>query len=390
MKKIFSLLQQFVEKQINYVVDLRHKLHQFPEPGFEEIKTSAIISVELKKLGLNLQTQIASTGIIADLITDKPGGYVLLRADMDALAIKESTGAQYASLNPEFAHSCGHDGHCAALIGTARILADLRNELCGRVRFLFQPAEEICRGAQAMIDEGALEQQLPDAAFSTHAWPDLDTDCVAAKDQAMMASCDVMNISVIGKGGHGARPNLAKNPILGMARIIEVLSKLDNSKRIVSLCISRVGKQANVIANRGKLSGTMRSLDPEVRKETIAEIISLVEKASKPLGLKSQVTFDAMSPAVINNQQLYQLFRQVAGELLGPEKVITLEEPSMGSEDFGSYLQHVPGLLFRVGMGTESAQLHQSHFDFNDKALRTSMLVLSGLAISICNEGMPK
>jgi amidohydrolase len=390
MKKIFSLLKQLVEKQINYVVDLRHKLHQVPEPGFEEIKTAAIISAEIKKLGLNVQTEVASTGIIADLITDKPGGYVLLRADMDALAIKESTGTKYTSLNPEFAHSCGHDGHCAALIGTARILTQLRNELSGRIRFIFQPAEEICRGAQAMIDDGALEDQLPDVAFSAHAWPDLDTDCVAARDQAMMASCDVMNITVIGKGGHGARPKLAKNPLLGTARIIEALTGLDNSQRIVSLCIARVGKQANVIAKRGKLSGTVRALDPQVRKQTLDEITSLVENACQPIGLKTKVTFDAMSPAVINNQKLYQIFRQVASELIGPEKVITLDEPSMGSEDFGSFLQHVPGLLFRVGMGHESAQLHQSHFDFNDQALRTAMLVLSGLSISICNEGMPK
>ncbi|MHC4212397.1 MAG: M20 metallopeptidase family protein [Planctomycetota bacterium] len=390
MKKIFSLLQQLVEKQIDYVVDLRHKLHQIPEPGFEEIKTAAIISAEIKKLGLNVQTEIASTGIIADLITDKPGGYVLLRADMDALAIKESTGAKYTSLNPEFAHSCGHDGHCAALIGTARILTQLRNELRGRIRFLFQPAEEICRGAQAMIDDGALENQLPDAAFSAHAWPGLDTDCVAAREQAMMASCDVMNITVIGKGGHGARPNLANNPLLGTARIIEALTGLDNSQRIVSLCVARIGKQANVIANRGKLSGTVRALDPKVRKQTLDEITSLVENACQPLGLKTKVTFDAMSPAVINNQQLYRIFRQVAGELLGPEKVITLEKPSMGSEDFGCYLQHVPGLLFRVGMGQESDQLHQSHFDFNDKALRTAMLLLSGLAVQICCKGMPE
>ena len=390
MKKIFSLLQQLVEKQINYVVDLRHKLHQVPEPGFEEIKTAAIISAEIKKLGLKVQTEVASTGIIADLITDKPGGYVLLRADMDALAIKESTGAKYTSLNPEFAHSCGHDGHCAALIGTARILTQLRNELRGRIRFLIQPAEEICRGAQAMIDNGALEDQLPDAAFSAHAWPGLDTDCVAARDQAMMASCDVMNITVIGKGGHGARPKLSNNPLLGTARIIEALTGLDNSQRIVSLCVARIGKQANVIANRGKLSGTVRALDPQVRKQTLAQITSLVEKACQPLGLKAAVTFDAMSPAVINNQQLYQIFRQVAGKLLGPEKVITLDEPSMGSEDFGCYLQHVPGLLFRVGMGHESAQLHQSHFDFNDKALRTAMLLLSGLAVQICCKGMPK
>ncbi len=390
MKKIFSLLQQFVEKQIDYVVDLRHKLHQVPEPGFEEIKTAAIISAEIKKLGLNVQTEVASTGIIADLITDKPGGYVLLRADMDALAIKESTGAKYTSLNPEFAHSCGHDGHCAALIGTARILTQLRNELRGRIRFIFQPAEEICRGAQAMIDDGAMEDLLPDAAFSAHAWPDLDTDCVAARDQAMMASCDVMNITVIGKGGHGARPNLANNPLLGTARIIEALTGLDNSQRIVSLCVARIGKQANVIANRGKLSGTVRALDPHVRKQTLDEITSLVEKACQPLGLKAAVTFDAMSPAVINNQQLYQIFRQVATELIGPEKVITLEKPSMGSEDFGCYLQHVPGLLFRVGMGQESAQLHQSHFDFNDQALRTAMLLLSGLAVRICCKGMPE
>jgi amidohydrolase len=241
-----------------------------------------------------------------------------------------------------------------------------------------------------MIDDGVFEEQVPDAALALHGWPGIGTDCVAARPKTMMASCDVINITVTGKGGHGARPELANNPLLGIARIIEALSALDGTERVVSICAARVGKQANVIANRGRLSGTIRALNEDIRQATIAEIKSLVSQACQPLGLKTEINFDAMSPAVINNDHLYGVFGDVARRMLGSEKVLTLEEPSMGSEDFGSYLQHVPGLLFRVGTGTDCAQLHQGQFDFSDEALRTGMLVLSGLAFRICSEGMPQ
>jgi len=387
-KDVIGNLTSLVETHVDHVTELRHRLHRIPEPGFQETKTASILKEELGGLGLNVQTGIAGTGIIADLVTPNPGAYVAVRADMDALPLTESTGAEYASENDGYAHSCGHDGHAAAVLGTARVLSEVRQQLVGKVRFIFQPAEEICRGAGAMIDNGVFHPDLPDAILGVHAWPGLPADTVACRKGTMMASCDVLTIKISGKGGHGARPELARNPLLGMARVVETLSKLDNHERVVSLCTARVGAQANIIAGRGKLSGTMRALNTRIRERTIEEIITGVDEACEPLGLHGKVSFDAMSPAVIADERLYRVFRQVGAELLGAEKVVELERPSMGSEDFGRYLEHVPGLLFRVGMGANSAGLHQPEFDFNDAALRTAMLMLSGMAIRVCREGL--
>lgn len=387
-KDVFTNLAKLVGAHLGHVVELRHKLHRVPEPGFCETKTASLIAEELGNLDLDIRTGIGETGITADLVTGRSGAYVAVRADMDGLPLKESTGAEYASENDGYAHCCGHDGHAAALVGTARVLSQIRDQLVGKVRFVFQPAEEICRGAGAMIEQGVFEPDLPDAILGVHAWPGLPADSVACRKGTMMASCDVLTIRVSGKGGHGARPELARNPLSGMARVVDVLGKLNNHERIVSLCTARVGRQANIIAGRGKLTGTMRALNPQIREKTVGEIVSAVDEACEPLGLHGKISFDAMSPAVVVDERLHEMFRQVGAELLGGDKVVELERPSMGSEDFGRYLDHVPGLLFRVGMGADSADLHRPEFDFNDDVLGTAMLMLCGMTVRVCREGL--
>ncbi|MDT8300830.1 MAG: M20 family metallopeptidase [Sedimentisphaerales bacterium] len=389
-KNIKSKITKLIEDQINHIVELRHRLHEVPEPGFSETQTKAIITNELNKLDIPIQNNIAGTGIVADIITDRPGGFIAIRADMDALPLRESTGVAYKSKNPGYSHSCGHDGHSAALVGTVHILLKMRNELTGRIRFIFQPAEETGQGAKSMIDNGLFDKDLPDAILGFHSWPGLAVDSVSCRPQTMMASCDFLKIKVIGKGGHGARPESANNPLIGIAKIVEALSKLDNSERIVSLCVAKVGKKANIIADSGTLTGTIRALDPQIREKTIDEVVSMVNVLCDQLNLQAKLTFNARTPAVIVDERLYTIFREVAAELLSEDKVTEIQSPSMGSEDFGSYLEHVPGLLFRIGMGPDSAQLHQSNFDFNDKALKTAMLMLSGLAIRICRDGISK
>lgn len=387
MERILADVIKLADTQAEYIIELRHKLHRIPEPGFGEKRTAAIIAGELEKLDLQTQTDVGGTGIIADLVTGRPGAYIAVRADMDGLPLKESSGVDYASENTGYAHSCGHDGHAATVVGTARILSQIRKQLDGKVRFIFQPAEEICKGAAAMIDSGALGPEPPAAILGLHAWSGLPADTVACRNGTMMASCDLLSIKVSGKGGHGARPRLARNPLIGMARVVDALSKLDNHERIVSLCTARVGRQENIIADSGKLSGTMRALNPQVRKTTMDEIVSRVEDACAPLGLQGKVSFNAMSPAVIVNERLYEIFRRVGAKMLGAEKVVELESASMGSEDFGMYLKHVPGLLFRVGMGVDCPDLHRTDFNFNDKALRTATIMLSGLAVRLCMKG---
>lgn len=381
-------LHRLVEAHVGDIVELRRRLHRIPEAAFQETKTAAIIAEELAGLGLDVRSGVAQTGIVADLVTGRSGAYVAVRADMDGLPVKESSGLAYASEHVGYAHCCGHDGHAAAVVGAALVLSQIRDLMVGKVRFIVQPAEETCRGAQAMIESGVLGPDPPDAILSLHAWPGLPADAAACRRGTVMASCDVMTVTVNGKGGHGARPELARNPLPGMARVIEALSKLNNDERVVSLCTARVGTRANVIADHGRLSGTVRALNARVRETTMSEITAGVHEACEPLGLHGMVSFGATSPAVIVDERLYAVFEQVGSELLGADKVVELEKPSMGSEDFGVYLEHVPGLLFRVGMGVDCAGLHQPEFDFNDDALGTAMLMLCGMTVRVCAEGL--
>lgn len=386
-KQDFSKLIELVDGEVGHITEVRRTLHAVPEPGFCEEKTARIIASELKKVDVSVQTGVAQTGVVADLDTHRPGPTVLMRGDMDALRIQERTGLSYCSQNADYAHSCGHDGHSAAVLGAACVLSRIKADLRGRVRFIFQPAEEICKGAKAMIEAGVLTEKPPDAILSLHAWPGIEPDEVACRDGTMMASCDEVHINVIGRGGHGARPHLARNPLIAMGRVVEKLRKLDNRERIVSLCTARVGNQANVIAGRGRLSGTVRTLNRNIRRQTLADVERVAKEACAELGMQAEVSFETMSQPVITDKKLYTVFQEVGTELLGRYKVLTLSEPSMGSEDFGLYLEYAPGLMFRVGMGKDRPNLHESTFDFNDAALKTAMLVLCGMTVRLCGKG---
>ncbi len=385
-----QLLQRIRELSLAsepWATRLRQRLHQSPEPAFGERFTSGIIAAAASKLGLSVQTGFAETGLVVDMDSGRPGGYVILRADMDALPINEATGAEYSSQNQGYSHSCGHDGHCSALIAAAAVLVELGEAWNGRIRLIFQPAEETCFGALRMIAEGILDP-APDAILSLHAWPGLPVGAIACRAGTMMASCDVVHIHVTGKGGHGARPHLAKNPLIALARIADKLHRLDGNERVVSMCMVRVGEKPNVIADTGRLSGTIRALTPEIRERTLDEVQSIATAVCNELGMTGRVDFEGKSPPVITDTRLYEMLRDTGTSMLGAEKVVELESPSMGSEDFGCYLEHVPGLLFRVGMGLDRPQLHEAGFDFNDKALAPAAAMLCAMAIRVCNEGL--
>jgi len=377
---------ELAERHYERVVEIRHRLHRMAEPGLREEETARILVGELACSDLEVRTGVGGHGIVADLVGGD-GPVVALRADMDALPVKETTGAAYRSRNGRYCHCCGHDGNMACVVGAARILSDLRTDLPGRVRFIFQPAEELGTGAIDMIKAGALDP-LPAAIFTLHGWPGLPAGTVASNPGIIMASSDIFTVRVIGKGGHAGRPHLARNPLVGMARVIDVLSRLNTEERVVTVCRAKAGKRPNIIDSVGVLTGTFRSIDPCVRETTLAEIESLVGEECGNLALRAEVKFECGSPLVVNAEGLYQTFCEVGCELLGSEKVAETGGPSMSSEDFGYYLERVPGLLFRLGMGEDSPELHNSDFDFNDESLGAGMIMLAGLAImSSCPSG---
>jgi amidohydrolase len=324
---------------------------------------------------------MAETGVVADLVTGRRGPRVLLRADMDGLPVRETTGVDYCSRRPGFAHACGHDGHTAVLLGVARVLRDMGDRVTGTVRLLFQPAEEAVGGAQRMIADGALGEGAIDAVFALHAWPGVPLGAVAARPGITMASNDHFRVRIVGRGGHGARPDLACSPLNGMARLIPALAALTTPERVVSVCVARAGEKENVIPDEARLEGTCRALSVESRRRTHEEIRSVTESVCAESGLRGEVEVGAGCPPVITDPDLYALFCRIGEELPDHLRVETLDAPSMGSEDFSFFLEHAPGLIFRVGMGENAPNLHTGDFNFQDAALAPGMTMLSALAL---------
>lgn len=365
---------------------MRRAIHAEPEASFSEQATSARAAEALRAAGLSVQTGVAGTGVVATVKGSLPGRIVALRADMDALPITETTGKSYASKHLGLAHSCGHDGHVAMLVGAGLILSALRDQLSGEVRLIFQPAEEVGAGARTMIQAGALGDPEPEAIFALHAWPGLPVGIVGSMPGAMTASNDLFTLTVTGIGGHGSRPHLARSPILGVAELVERISALTKTgddldfRRVVSVGSIHSGSRANVIPNEAVVEGTIRAPNQPAHDELYAAIRDIARDVA--LSRDLQVVFDAhmYCPAVINDFGLYENFVRTAGDLFGPHGWVEMEHMSMGSEDFACYLDHVPGLLARIGTGSDSGQLHNGNFDFADGALRSGSALLAGMA----------
>ncbi len=382
-----QIVENILHERLHAFIILRHELHQIPEVGFNLPKTASKVRQTLTSLGLQVREPFGRCGIIADLDTGRTGPDILLRAEMDGLPIQETSGLPWQSQYPGFAHSCGHDGHMTITLATAEILTRIKDHLRGRIRFLFQPAEEIGQGARAMIEDGVLNDISPNAVFALHSWCDLEADSVGCKPGTMLASCDLIRIKVTGKGGHGAHPENTNNPLPGMARIIEKIQTLnDNPQRIVSLCTASIGSQANIIDDVGTLSGTLRTLNEEIWHDSVESIKRIVEHSCRTFGLRGEVRFDDHTPAVVTDDRLFKVFMDVSREWLGDGKTLELKTPSMGSEDFGYFMQQSPGILFRLGIGPDSPQLHESRFDFNDQALACGIKVMTGMACKLCDE----
>jgi len=384
---------EIIRSQVAAVVDdmvgLRRELHRVPEASFVEIVTARIIARELAAMGLEVETGLAETGVAATIVGAHEGPMVALRADMDALAVTEASGKPYASHREGFSHCCGHDGHMACLVGAARVLIALRDRLAGSVRLVFQPAEESGSGAKAMLDAGVFKGQPPDAIFALHSWPGLAAGMVTARPGPMAAACDEFEITVHGQGGHGARPHKACSPIVPAARIIEAISALTGPAdapvpRVVSVGTVHAGQRGNVIPETAVLGGTIRSGDAAVRRDLHEKVRHTALTVAGEVGARVEIDIHTYCPPLMNDAGLYETFVDVADALLGPAGRTVLEHSSAGAEDFGYYLEHSPGLLFRLGVGADCAQLHNGAFDFDDAALPAGIGVLAGLALRVC------
>ena len=363
----------------------RRDFHRRPETAFKEIETSAVLKKFFEGLGCSVRT-LAGTGVRADL-EGRPGGKtVALRADMDALPLTEEGGKPYGSENPGACHACGHDGHMAALMGAAELLARRRDQWSGRVVFLGQPAEELPPGgAKPMIEQGALDGV--DAVFGLHLWQGLPTGTIAMVKGPMMAQSDNFRIAVRGRGGHGSMPQAAVDPILAAAHVVTALQSIVSRNvdplkpAVVSFGTIHGGTVYNIIPGEVLLSGTVRTFDPGLQKMIEGRLRDVSAETAKAFGASADVEYDIGYPPLVNDPASVDFVAGVVRRWLGADRLQSIG-PVMGGEDFAYYLQNRPGafLFFGAGDGT-SAPHHHPAFDIDERALPEAALLLAAVAL---------
>ncbi|MDL2321650.1 amidohydrolase [Desulfosarcina sp. OttesenSCG-928-B08] len=367
-----------------YIKDVRQQLHRIPELAMAEKKTSALIEAELRKLGFSPRCNIAGTGIIADLVFPAPGPTVMIRADMDALPIQEETGLDCVSLHDGTMHACGHDGHMAMVLGAAKHLVQCSRtaagkNLCGTVRFVFQPAEESACGAQAMMDAGVLEGV--DCCLATHIWPEIPKGTIGVREGYLMAAMGKFTLTLTGKGGHGSQPHLCTDVVDAAAQVTcalqHVVSRRINPVLPAVLTVGslQAGHTYNIIPQTARIMGTTRAFHQEVRESWENHIRQVVEGVCAGAGVLAAVDFSEEDGPVDNDPAVTSVVREAAIDVVGKSRVV---DPglSMTSEDFARYQTKVPGCLFFLGAGTASGKpLHNSGFTFNEEILITGTAV---------------
>ncbi len=357
---------------IAHITEFRHKLHRIPELAGKEVKTSALIRKELAKLPLEILPPFLGTDVVAILHGKGPGRNVTLRADIDALALEEKTRAPYASSTPGMMHACGHDGHAAMLLGAAIKLSAMRDKFNGTVRFVFQPGEENWAMGRDLVAAGALENPKCDFVTALHGMPRLAIGKLATRTGAMMASCAHFAVKIKGKGGHSSRPDLAKNPVVAAAAMILALENTETvgQPAVKTVCQVSGGMLSNVIPDTAEFSGTMRSLSPEIDAELETVLRDTVNRIAAEYGVKTEIEYDLSYPVTVNHPEETELARQAIRKTFGEEAFVELPNSSLGAEDFAYYLKRYPGVYVKVGVGEKSPDIHNSHFDFSDEALR--------------------
>ncbi len=372
------------------VIELRHHLHEHPELSNQEKKTTTLLQGILSEAGLNVTTYENHYGLIAELIVDPTKSFIALRADIDALPIHEQTLVNYSSETKGIMHACGHDAHTAIVLGVALAFSKLQQPLPANLRFIFQPAEEVLdAGAQEMIEDGVLENVK--AIFALHAYPYLPTGQIGYKYGVMLASADMFEIRIKGKSAHGARPHEGVDAILVTSMVVNSLNHIVSRQidplhpAVISLGTIEGGKAANVLCDHVTLKGTVRTVNHEIRKK-IPEMMELtIDGICKSMHASFEFEYNFGTPEVLNDNAMVDLIVSEAQELLGSENCIDLQDPVMGGEDFGFYLEKIPGAFIRLGTCSDEKEScysqHNSRFNVDDNALEYGMKVLAATAL---------
>jgi hippurate hydrolase len=361
------------------LIGIRHHLHAHPELSYQEFETSKYVQQRLKDIGIPFR-KMADTGVVGIIQGKNPSKRVIaLRADMDALPIREANDVPYKSKNEGVMHACGHDVHTTILIGASKILHKLRDQWEGTVKLIFQPGEEKNPGgASLMIKEGVLVDPAPQAIFGLHVHPGLETGKLSFRGGMAMASADEIYITIKGKGGHAAAPHLTADTILIASHLVVALQQIISRNRnplspsVLSITSVQGGHTTNVIPSEVKLMGTFRAMDEEWRVRAHELIRKQATDLVHGMGAEIDLHIDVGYPMVYNNESLDRVARVAAGEFLGSENVLETEV-RLGAEDFGYYTRQIPGCFYRLGvMNTEkgiTSGVHTPTFDVDESAI---------------------
>ena len=375
------------------LVELRRSIHTEPELGLELPKTRGKVLDRLEALPLEIETHTKSSGVVATLRGARPGRAILLRADMDALPMPEDTGLPFASRTAGVMHACGHDAHTAMLVGAARLLAARRAELAGSVVFMFQPGEEGYHGARCMLEEGLLEREpRVEAAFALHVAPEFPPGMIATRGGTLLASGDVFEVTVRGKGGHASMPYLCRDPIPAACAIVSALqtfvthSLAPTDPAVITVTMLRAGTTNNVIPETAALTGTIRAHSEAARVKAHEGVHRVSDGVARAHGVEAEVTLETGYPVTANDPTFDGFIRGVASELLGARSVVELPAPFMGAEDFSYVLQKVAGSMAVIGMrppgGEPPAPCHSNRMKIDEAGMAHGAALHAAVALS--------
>jgi len=378
----------FTGADADELVAVRRDLHQHPEIGFEEVRTSGIVAGKLRALGLEPRTGVGRTGVTALIQGARPGKTVLLRADMDALPIHEENDTPYRSRTDGKMHACGHDCHVSILLAIAKRLVSESKDWAGQVKLVFQPAEELGGpkgGAASMISDGVLEGPAPDAAFGLHVWQDLPLGVVGVTAGPWMAAVDEFTVTVKGKGAHAAMPQAGKDPVLCLAHMVTALQSIASrnvdpfQQVVVSVTQLRAGSAFNIIPETAWMNGTIRVFDTGIWAKLPGMFERIVQGVAQAMDCEAQVLFERGNMPTVNDPAMCAFARAAAIEVVG-EKNLRTDVRTMGGEDFAAFLARVPGTFIAIGSRNESRGLvwdhHHPRFDVDEESLRIGAEVL--------------
>lgn len=370
-------IKQEIDVLKQELINLRRDFHKYPELGFQEFRTSKIISDYLEKCGLEVRRGVAKTGVVGLLRGTKPGKTILLRSDMDALPVLEENDIPFKSVNKGVMHACGHDGHMAMLLIAAKILSNHKDEIKGNIKFVFQPNEEDA-GAQIMVSEGILENPKVDAALGIHLWSLIETGKIGMVPGPIMASSYYFRLIIKGKGGHGGAPHRAINPINPAANIIQAIKTMQSDEldplkpTIITVCKINCGTKSIIIPEKIELEGSIRCLHDgtEEVQERFEEIVKNICEAHKTT---YKLEFKCGNILLNNDTRMTELVKEIAADVVGKENIKDSNVSVMLGEDFAEFTERVPGAFYFVGISDEEKETdyphHHPKFNINEDML---------------------